>query len=130
MLKKGKEKLPEEILESSRFEVPKIKGSLQGNKTVLSNLFQIAQHLGRRPEHLIKYLSREMGMPAEIKGNFVIFTGKGSSARFNEKIEAYTEIFVVCKECRKPETTMKKEGSIYIIKCQACGAKYSQTSKI
>lgn len=130
MLKEGKKKLPDEILEKSRFEVPKIKGSLQGNKTVLSNLFQIADHIGRKPEHLIKFLTREMGMPAEIKGNFVIFTGKGNSAKFNEKIEQYTETLVICKECGKPDTTMKKEGAIYIMKCQACGARYSLKSKV
>lgn len=130
MLKKGKEQLPEDIQESSRFEVPKIKGSLQGNKTVLSNLIQIAQHIGRKPEHLIKYLSRELGMPAEIKGNFVIFTGKGSSSRINEKIEEYTEKLVICKECGKPDTELKKQHTIYVMKCQACGARYSVTSKV
>lgn len=130
MLKEGKKKLPDDIKESARFEVPKIKGSLQGNKTVLSNLIQIAQHIGRNPDHLIKYLSRELGMPAEVKGAFVIFTGKGNSARINEKIEAYTELLVICKECGKPDTELKKQQNIYIMKCQACGARYSITSKV
>ena len=130
MLAEGKKNLPDDIQESSRFEVPKIKGSLQGNKTVLSNLMQIAQHIGRKPEHLIKYLSRELGMPAETKGNFVIFTGKGNSARINEKIEEYTEKLVICKECNKPDTELKKQQNIYIMKCQACGARYSITAKV
>lgn len=130
MLAEAKKKLPDDVKESVRFEIAKVKGSIQGNKTIISNLIQIAQHMSRSEAHLIKYLSREIALPAEIKGNFVFFAGKAPASKINEKITSYVEKYVICKECGKPDTTLKKEGGISFLRCQACGARYSVQSKI
>ena len=37
MLKEGIKKVPEEVSHKSRFEIPKVKGHIQGNKTIISN---------------------------------------------------------------------------------------------
>lgn len=124
MLKRGKDQLPENIRHNERFEVPKIKGIVQGNKTVLTNLAQIADQFQRPIEHLIKYLSKELAARAEQKDQFTIFNTKLQSQRINEKIEAYAEQLVMCKECGRPDTKMVKTGPAWMILCQACGAKY------
>ena len=49
MLKAAKEKLPKVQAKSERFELPKIKGRVEGNKTIIVNLFQIADLLAREP---------------------------------------------------------------------------------
>lgn len=56
MLEKGRKELPEHILKSERFEIPKVKGHIQGNRTIISNFQQIAEVLGRPAEHLLKYI--------------------------------------------------------------------------
>ena len=131
LLKKAHKELPEKSITKVRFEIPKVKGHLQGNRTVVSNFIRIAQHLGREPKHMLKYVLKELATPGQIKKTgVVIFGTKLSASRINEKIQQYADTFVVCKECGKPDTKLEKEGNIYFVKCQACGAKHSVYSKI
>lgn len=122
MLKKGREEIPKSVLESERFTIPGIKGHIQGNKTILSNFAQIASVLGREPEHLLKYVLKELATPGEIKKSGVIIGRKVSAASVNEKIKKYAEAFVICSECKKPDTKLNKDGRMLSLKCLACGA--------
>jgi len=130
MLEKGKEQLPEEVLEKERFTIPKVRGHVEGNKTIVKNFADIAKTLGRKTEHLLKFVLKELATPGDVRKNAVIFGTKLSASKINEKIEQYAEKFVLCKECNKPDTKLTKDAGIYFIKCQACGAKYSFYSKI
>ncbi len=130
MLNEARETLPEKTNTSSRFEVPKVKGRIEGNKTVISNFFQISNTIGRKPQHLLKYVLKELATPGTLKNQTVVFGTKLPASKINEKIKSYVEEFVFCKECTSPDTKMVKEGDIYYIKCQACGARHSFYSKI
>jgi translation initiation factor 2 subunit 2 len=129
LLERGKKALPETTQSTERFVVPKIRGHIQGNKTVLSNFLQIAQCFGRKPEQVLKYILKELAAPGEIKKQFVVLGAKVPAARINEKIQQYADTFVICRECGKPDTKMTKEENVCFIKCQACGARYSVYSK-
>jgi translation initiation factor 2 subunit 2 len=99
-------------------------GHLQGNRTVLSNFIQIAEHIGRPPEHLLKFILKELATPGEFQKTLVIIGSKVPASRINEKIDLYTKTFVICKECDRPDTKLVKQERITYIKCSACGAKY------
>lgn len=124
MLKRGKDQLPENVRNTERFEVMRVKGLLQGNKTILSNLLQIADQLQRPPEMLLKWLSKELAARGEQKGQYTIFNTKLPSSKINEKLEQYVEQLVRCKECGRPDSKLVKQGPAWMIQCQACGAKY------
>ncbi len=130
MLNEAEKILPKKEVVQERFQIPKVKGHLQGNKTVISNLNIIADTLHRPIKHLIKYLTKELATAADQFNNLVIFNSKLSASRINEKIEEYAKEFVICRECGKPDSKLAKEGDIYYFKCQACGARYTFTSKI
>jgi translation initiation factor 2 subunit 2 len=130
MLKKGKKSLPEVKKEKARFDIPKVRGHIQGNKTVISNFSQIAQFLHRPVQHMLKYVQKGLATPGEVKKTAVIFGTKMPASKLNEKIKEYADEFVICRECGKPDTKLTKEGDIYYLKCQACGAKYSFYVKI
>jgi len=130
MLQKAKSELPQEVKATERFEIPKVKGHLQGNKTVISNFFQIVDILHVDIQHLLKYLLKELATPGEIQNTLLIFGTKLSASKINEKIERYAKEFVICKECGKPDTKLIKEGNFMFIKCNACGAKHPVNSKI
>ena len=68
-----------------RFEVPKVKGYIEGNKTIVTNFMQICSTLRRKPEHFLKFLSRELAALSIIQGERVIFNRKLLSAKINEK---------------------------------------------
>lgn len=123
-------KLPKVDKVIERFEIPKVLGHIQGNKTIITNFFKIADIFGRDPQHLLKYLLRELATPGVIEGQRLVLGRKISSKLINNKIEQYANDFVLCPECKKPDTVLKKEERVLTIKCTACGAKHTVKSKI
>ena len=108
-----------------------MKGHIQGSRTVISNFLQITNLLGREPEHMLKFVLRELATPGEIKkSGSVIIGSKVPASRINEKIKKYANSFVFCYECGKPDTKIEKEGNLSFIKCMACGSRHSIKSKI
>ncbi len=123
LLKRGFKQLPEIVVETSRFEVPKVKGHIEGNKTIISNINEIVTVLRRPIAHVVKFLLRELAAPGEVKRNFLVIGTKVPASRINEKIKEYVEKYVICPECKRPDTKLKKESDFLFITCQACGAK-------
>ena len=113
-----------------RFEIPKIKGHFQGKKTILTNFFQIAGHIRRNPNHFLKYMLKELAASGTRDGDRLILNIKVPSSKINQKIEDYVKEFVLCKECKKPDTEIISEKGIKFKHCLACGAKYPIKSKI
>lgn len=131
MLKRGREQLPESVHAADRFEVPKIRGHIQGSRTVLTNFNEIASILGRENNHLLKFILKELATPGEMKRNgYVVMGSKVAASRINEKVKQYARVFVICPECAKPDTKIIKEREVSFMKCQACGAKSPIHSKI
>jgi len=131
LLKKAREELPESTKSTGeRFEMPKVKGHVEGNKTIITNFTQLCGNLHREPNHLLKYLQRELATPAQIDGPRLILGRKMSSSFINEKIEKYANEFVLCPDCKKPDTKLLKEEKVLNLKCMACGAKHPIKAKI
>ena len=131
MLEQVRKSLPEQVLQKDRFEIPKVTGHIQGNRTIISNFLQIANTLRRDNEHFLKYILKELASPGELKksGSLILGT-KIAASRINEKIRQYANEFVLCVECGKPDTKLEKEGSLTYMKCTACGAKNFVKAKI
>ena len=124
MLEEVRKSLPEVVFIKERFEIPKVFGHIQGNRTVISNFLQIASALRRDVEHLLKYILKELATPGEIKKSGALIIGtKIPASRINEKIRQYANEFVLCFECGRPDTTLAKEDGITYMKCTACGVK-------
>jgi translation initiation factor 2 subunit 2 len=130
LLKKARENLPEAAFEKQRFEIPKVKGHIQGNMTVISNFRQIADSLRRPVEHLLKYTLKELATPGELKPKGLLIGTKVSASKINEKIRQYCLEYVLCPDCGKPDTSIVKEGEFAYIKCAACGSKHPVKSKV
>jgi translation initiation factor 2 subunit 2 len=130
LLNSAYEKMPEVVVQKERFEVPKVRGHLQGNRTILTNFTDIAKRFNRPPEHMLKFILKELATPGEIKKAFVIFGTKIPASRINEKIEQYAEMYVICKDCGKPDTKLSKEGDILFMKCMACGSRHVVKTRI
>jgi len=113
-----------------RFEISNVQGHAEGTKTILTNLQQIASGLRREQEHLLKFLLKELATSGKIRDNRVILQRRIPSSKINEKIQEYTNEFVLCKECKKPDTELIKQDRITFVHCLACGAKHSVRAKI
>ncbi|MCX6748969.1 MAG: translation initiation factor IF-2 subunit beta [Candidatus Pacearchaeota archaeon] len=108
-----------------RFEVPRVESHIEGIRTLIHNFLKIASYLRRNPEHLEKFLQRELAAPSKIDGDRLVLVKKILGKRIEEKIQLYVEKYVTCKECGKPDTELIKEGGFTFIHCLACGAKHS-----
>lgn len=113
-----------------RFEIPKVEGHVEGRKTILTNFFQIASHIRRKPEHFQKFMLRELAASGQREGDRLVLNMKVPSSKINLKIEQYAKEFVLCRECGKPDTELIKEDRLSFIHCLACGAKHSVRGKI
>jgi translation initiation factor 2 subunit 2 len=125
LLERARKNLPESVLKSERFEYPKVIGHIQGNRTIISNFYQIADALHREPQHLLKYVLKELATPGELKTAALLIGTKVPASRINEKIAQYVREFVLCPECKRPDTKLSKEDKIMFMKCQACGARHA-----
>ena len=88
----------------------------------------MAKKINRKPEHLLKFLLRELATTGKERGNITIFMGKFSRDLMQHKYEKYLRKFVLCDQCKKPDTALKKEKGLTFKICEACGAKSSVMS--
>ena len=109
--------------ECGRFEVLKVEGHHEGVRTIVSNFGQVVTCLRRSPEHVMKFLSKELASSVEMKGDRLILSRKLTSKMINEKIELYVKRFVLCPKCGKPDSELEV-GAKTFLRCLACGNKY------
>lgn len=105
-----------------RFVIPVPKVFYEGKTTVLDNFSAIADILDRDPDHLMKFLLQEMGTAGKIEGHRGVFQGRFSEEAIARQIESYFEEYVVCSECKLPDTHLIKSDRVLMLKCDACGA--------
>jgi len=128
MLEKAYKELPTISQSNKRFEIPQLHGRVQGNKTIINNFSQIAKYLGRPYDHLIKFFLRELATTGAPEDSNYAFVGKFSAAFLNAKLKKYVKEFVLCDQCGKPDTFLKKEKNTTFKQCEACGARSSVRS--
>ena len=68
LLDRARQQLPPEVFERKRFEIPKSVIFVEGNRTIVRNFRDIASALNRDPQHLMKYLMRELATAGIIEG--------------------------------------------------------------
>jgi translation initiation factor 2 subunit 2 len=125
MLERARSQLPQEVSEHKRFEIPRVRSSTIGMRTVIHNFGEICNMLNREQDHLLKFLTREMATKASLEGGRAIFKGKFRNDIIDHLIKRYFEEFVVCPVCKRPDTKIVKEKRFAFLVCEACGAKSS-----
>lgn len=108
---------------SERFEIPKVKGQVSGKNTFITNINEIASYIRRPVENLAKFLQKELAVAGVLEKDRLMLKTMLNSAKVNEKIELYVKEFVLCVECKKPDTEIITEKGIKFKHCLACGAK-------
>jgi translation initiation factor 2 subunit 2 len=125
LLKRACSQMPEVSLKRERLELPHLHISVVGMRTVISNFKELADVLNRDPQHILKFLTREMATAATFNDSRAIFQGKFRSDSFERLLQRYMESFVICPVCKRPDTKIVKEKRLSFLVCNACGAKSS-----
>ena len=124
LLDRAFSKLPALSEEKSDFKIPEVDSIIQGNKTLVRNFHQIADVARREDADIAKYLSKELAAPVSVDEQKITISTRVQGNVLNAKIRKYFEVFVICKECHKPDTHLETaQRGMYLV-CEACGARY------
>ncbi|PSP39689.1 translation initiation factor IF-2 subunit beta [Halobacteriales archaeon QH_2_66_30] len=122
-LDRAYDSLPEQAgSEGNRLSIPDPAGETDGAFTRLTNLDEIADAVNRDPEHLHRAIQRALGTSGQFEGDRARYNGSFDVADFEAAIDGYVAEFVTCSECGLPDTVLKTEDGIEMLRCQACGA--------
>jgi len=125
MLKRARKEMPQEGDSSERFKIPEAEITYSGKFTIIKNFSQICDILRRDPQHVAKFLFKELAIPGKIEENKLILQKNFDKGKIDEKIREYCKEYIFCKECGKGDTSLKKMNNIFYLKCEACGAERS-----
>jgi len=123
LLERARAALPEKTQTFERFETPVIDSMLQGSKTIIRNFDAILQKVRRPPEMLSRYFSKELAVPVGMEGNKLVLNGKFYERNLKDKLQAFVDAAVVCKECKRPDTKIIEKDGVKTMICEACGAR-------
>jgi translation initiation factor 2 subunit 2 len=122
MLGRAKSKLPEDVAEHERFQIPVAEILYEGKSTVLRNFKDIVDVLRRNDRDVTKYMLREIGIAGSLEERRLVFKGRVTRQQVDDKMASYVATYVMCSECSRPDTRLDREGRTLILKCEACGA--------
>jgi translation initiation factor 2 subunit 2 len=125
LLKRAFGQIPQVSEKRERLELPRFYMNTVGMRTIISNFKEISDALDRDPQHVIKFLTREMATAATFSDSRAIFQGKFQRDSFERLLQRYLEGYVVCPVCKRPDTKIVKEKRLSFLVCNACGAKSS-----
>lgn len=122
-------KAPELSEAKQDFSIPKVDSFVEGTKTIIRNITAIADTARRNIDEIARYLSRELAVPVNASEQRLVISGKFSNEELEKKINRYFELYVICKECGKPDTHLEIAGrGMFYLVCEACGARYGVKS--
>lgn len=125
MLERAYKELPEQHESFERFQIPRADVRQVGRRTIIMNFKEIADELRRDPDHLMKFLLNETATRGSLDGSRALFQGKFSSESIRNLIEIYTNKYVICPVCTRPDTHLVKDRRLLFLQCEACGARSS-----
>jgi translation initiation factor 5 len=112
-----------------RYKMPavfgKIEGSGNGIKTAIPNITDVGLSLHRQPGEVAKFFGTELGAQTRysLETDRAIVNGAHTDQVLQDLINRYVEKFVLCPQCRLPETEYKIKNDAIFHRCAACGCK-------
>jgi translation initiation factor 2 subunit 2 len=116
-------KIPENVKQSLRFEIPKVEIRIESKNTFITNFSKIINTLNRDAKHFLGIFLKKAGTMGEIRGQQLFMRGVYKEQVLNRLIENYTKMYVLCDICNRPDTEIQRESKKIFLKCGACGAR-------
>jgi translation initiation factor 2 subunit 2 len=125
LLKRACSQMPQVSVKRERLELPRLLIANVGMRTIITNFKEVADVLNRDPQHILKFLTREMATAATFHDSRAIFQGRFKRDSFERLLQRYIENFVTCPVCNRPDTKIVKQKRLSFLVCNACGARSS-----
>ncbi|KAL8854954.1 MAG: hypothetical protein Q9221_000150 [Calogaya cf. arnoldii] len=110
----------------------KVEGKGNGIKTVIVNLSSVAASLSRPPSYVIKYFGFELGAQTNNNPNDDrwIINGSHEASKLQDYLDGFISKFVLCKQCKNPETDVNFKDGYILLDCKACGKNSTVDSRL
>jgi len=122
LLERARAKLPPVQTGGERFQLPEPDVMTDGKNTLIRNFQEICSVLRREPAHVIGYLAKEFGCPGVLDLPRGVLKSRLTKDQIAQRVREYTAKYVICSECKRPDTHLQKEGRFLLLICEACGA--------
>ena len=122
LLNRARDNIPEDISSRARWRLPEPQIMIEGSNTILRNFTEVVGMMDRDDNHVYQYILNELGTSGTQESTRILLKGRVPPKRIKEKIVAYVKTFILCGQCKAPDTRFIKEDRTYLLKCQACGA--------
>lgn len=99
-------------------------------KTVFLNFGAICKSIHRQQDHLLAYMSAELGTTGNIQeGGRLVIKGRFGAEGIANVLKRYMLEYVICTSCRSSDTVLMRDANtrLYFVSCESCGAKRSVT---
>lgn len=90
------------------------------NKSEIVNLHTVAKDLEREPWMIEEYIKKKLGINLIQKGHACQTTRTIQPMEIELIIREFTEYFILCPQCRLPETEYAVEKDAYVMTCRSC----------
>jgi len=107
---------------AERLTVPDANAQTDGAFTRLTNLEEIADAVSRDPDHIHRFIQRELGTNGKLQDGVGRYNGNFSDRDLEAVVDAYVAEYVTCSECGLPDTRLVSEDRTQMLRCDACGA--------
>ena len=109
---------------SFRYKMPRLVLKPEKNKTLVTNLDEVAKALGVDPLWLVKYFTYHFGLQVtyDKDSGSAAFSGKRTEPVLSQCLKEFITQFVLCPTCNYPELTWhpkSKRDEVQIV-CSAC----------
>ena len=104
LLERARDRIPKDISERSRWTMPQPDIMIEGSQTILRNFSEIVDSMDRDANHVFQYLLNELGTSGSREQFRIMLKGKVPPKRIKEKIVSYVKAFILCGECKAPDT--------------------------
>lgn len=109
-----------------RYKMPRIQTKIEGRgngiKTRLVNIVDVAKAIKRPPGYPTKFFGCELCAQARIdekKGVFIV-NGAFDNQAISDLLDLFIEKYVLCPECKLPETDLRLHKGVIYADCRAC----------
>ena len=96
----------------------KREGKGNGKKTIIVNLKDISSSLNRDPKYLMKFFGLQLGCNSNENSSL---NGWFEDKKIIKILDKFIDYYVLCKECKNPETYFFELNNNILLNCNACG---------
>jgi len=117
-------KVPAPASSGERFEMPRVQVVHVGSQTIIRNFREITNRINREPELVTRYLLKELATAGSYdpSSGTLKINIRVTASSLNTLLERFVKTYVICPTCGRPDTKLRKQGKVFILKCEACGA--------